>query len=243
VEQRESVASEAVKKTLNEMREEEEKNLRHIFDRIDKHGKERTRLAKELNLTLDDPDSTLGLVPLERVLRREVEELREKKKELMEEVLELKRQDKALCRILSDVEPFPISSTVIPSKDQLQQLKNHLHEMQILHNQRQGRFVEMKLSILGLLEKLEIEPDNSFERTVTCEQDEAFVLAAANLDNVETFLGRLESKLEENRKTCEQMRKRIFSLIDKLELGKDVQCEVEHTLAGHSPAEMKEVMV
>ncbi len=57
--------------------------------------------------------------------------------------------------------------------------------MQSLKAKRIGKFSEAKLSILQLLEQLECEPDNSFERTIVCEDEESFVLSAANLDAVE----------------------------------------------------------
>ncbi len=57
--------------------------------------------------------------------------------------------------------------------------------MNSLRQKRLGKFSEAKLSILGMLEQLEAEPDSSFERNVVCEEDEAFVLSADNLDAVE----------------------------------------------------------
>jgi len=230
-----------IDRPLKEMGEEEDRTIQAICDKIEQHGNERARLARELAAELEEPDSGLGLVSLERLLRKEVQDLRTKKEKHMAEVLELKRQDKAICRVLSDVEPFPISSSVIPTKEQMEALKSHLQEVQALKNQRQGRFVEMKLSILALLEKLEAEPESSFERTVACEEDEAVVLSVANLDSVETFLARLEAELEKNKRHGEQMRDRILSLVDKLELGVDVKVDVADNLAGHSPTELKEV--
>ena len=58
-------------------------------------------------------------------------------------------------------------------------------DMNSLRQKRLGKFSEAKLSILGMLEQLEAEPDSSFERNVVCEEDEAFVLSADNLDAVE----------------------------------------------------------
>ena len=114
-----------VTSTLKDMREEEEKTLAQIVDRVEKHGMERARLAKELGEAAGEPDPSLGLVQLERLLRHEVGGLRARKEERMKEVLEFKRQDKAVCRQMA-MEPFAISSTNIPSPEQFQALKKHL---------------------------------------------------------------------------------------------------------------------
>ena len=55
--------------TLKEMREEEEKTLAQIVDRVEKHGMERNRLAKELGDEVEEPDAGIGMVQLERILR------------------------------------------------------------------------------------------------------------------------------------------------------------------------------
>ncbi len=112
------------------MREEEEKTLVQIMDRVEKHGMERTRLAKELGEDVEDPDPTCGLVQLERVLRHDVNSLRAKKEERMAKVLELKKMDKVVCKQMQ-MEPYAISSTMIPSKAQFDGLKKHLDDMTV----------------------------------------------------------------------------------------------------------------
>ncbi len=80
-------------------------------------------------------------------------------------------------------------------------IKRHLQtsSAQSLKSKRQGKFGEAKLFILQLLEQLEKEPENSFERNVMCEDDAAFILSADNLDRVETYLNRLAAEAEENK--------------------------------------------
>lgn len=103
-------------------------------------------------------------------------------------------------------------------------------------------YSEMKLSIIGILEHLGEEPNSQFERVIVCEEDEAFILSAHNLEEAEKYWKSLERKVEKNKEKAERMRTKIFSLLKKLNLNNDGEKEhIEQNLSGHSPADLKEV--
>eukprot|EP00094_Tigriopus_californicus_P011075 TCALIF_10686-PA protein Name:"Similar to Prc1 Protein regulator of cytokinesis 1 (Mus musculus)" AED:0.13 eAED:0.14 QI:0/0/0/0.75/1/0.75/4/0/454 len=176
-----SIVEREMTKHLGRMIHEEEGYVAKITDLIEAHARERHRLTKELGTHVTDPDPDLGLIKLEKELRVQVSELRTEKEHRMEEVLQLKRSDEALCQSM-EVEPFPIATDLIPTDTQMSALKAHIRDMQVrfrdlspfcfvlanytLKNQRSAQFSDMKLAIIDLLERLEAEPNTTFERTL-----------------------------------------------------------------------------
>merc|ERR1719458_2314084 len=119
----------------------------------------------------------------------------------MAEVLDLKKKDKAVCQKI-EVDPFHISSSVVPSTRQLQDLKDHIRSMEEEKFHREEKFVSMKDSILGRYMQLEEEPETEFEREIACEETEVFILSTANLERVKEVLARLDNLASSNQRTA-----------------------------------------
>jgi len=238
---RHETVAKVVEKQLQEMIDEEEKWMARIIKDIETHMRDRARLAKELEVALQDPDEGLALIRLEHILRTEANSLKSKKEERMVVVLELKREDEALCRSV-DEEPHYVSETVVPTTSQLEALKCHIATTKALKVKRLGEFTETKLLIIQLLETLEMEPEGSFERTVVCEDDSSVILSEDTLSRIRATLARLEEQQEANRKRAEMYRDRIEAIIAKLNKGQEEQIDPEvGDLQGHSPAELREL--
>ena len=109
------------------------------------------------------PDSQLSLMKLEKALRQEAEKLEAMKKERMVEVLRLKKKDENICHKM-EMDPFHLSTTVVPSTTQLNGLKEHIRTMEEEKFDREERFVTMKDTILKRYMELEEEPETEFER-------------------------------------------------------------------------------
>ena len=62
---------------------------------------------------------------IEKALRQEAEKLEAMKEKRMAEVLRLKKKDEEICQKM-ELDPFYISSTVVPSTTQLEALKEHI---------------------------------------------------------------------------------------------------------------------
>ena len=106
---------------------------------------------------------------------------------LLLQVRKLRKEDEALCSRL-EMDPYYVSSKVIPTKAQLDALRKHVVEMKDLKAKRSAQFTESRLAIMSCLEQLEEEPNSSFERMVVCDDEESFTLSYANVDKVQTFL-------------------------------------------------------
>lgn len=84
------------------------------------------------------------------------------------------------------MDPFHISSSVVPSTRQLQDLKDHIISMEEEKHHREEKFISMKDSILRRYMELEEEPETEFERfvrldftfTLLLEADKKLVLVA-----------------------------------------------------------------
>ena len=100
---------------------------------------------------------------LEKALRQEAEKLEAMKKERMVEVLRLKKKDENICHKM-EMDPFHLSTTVVPSTTQLNGLKEHIRTMEEEKFDREERFVTMKETILKRYMELEEEPETEFER-------------------------------------------------------------------------------
>lgn len=64
------------------------------------------------------------------------------------------------------MDPFHISSSVVPSTRQLQDLQDHIRSMEEEKFHREEKFVSMKEAILRKYMELEEEPETDFERLV-----------------------------------------------------------------------------
>merc|ERR1719219_1440388 len=175
------------------------------------------KLSQEMGVEYQQPDSSLSLMKLENALRREKEKLELLKKERMVEVLELKKKDETLCQKM-EVDPFYVSSTVVPSTRQLQDLKDHIRSMEEEKFQREEEFVSLKNSILRRYMELEEEPETEFEREIACEETEVFILSSANLERVKGVLTMLDNYFKNNQRTALNSIEKIENLYERLKL-------------------------
>ena len=103
------------------------------------------------------------------------------KKERMTEVLRLKKKDEDVCSKMG-LDPFHMSTTVVPSTSQLEALKDHIRcgrskdfvfncsyslyrrSMEEEKFDREENYVTMKDAIMKRYSELEEEPESEFER-------------------------------------------------------------------------------
>lgn len=111
-------------------RSEEEATFAKLVKSIRTHGKKRNDLGKELGIELQDPDSHMGPLELEKFLRDEVKNLELKKEEKMVEVRELRKEDEEICAKI-EAEPFYVSLKFLPTPSEMTALQNHVREMRV----------------------------------------------------------------------------------------------------------------
>jgi len=196
----------------------EEKGLKKkLVDDSESHLRLCDKLSNEMGVSYQQPDSSLSLMKLEKALRQEAEKLEEMKKERMEEVLRLKKKDEDIC-LKMEVDPFHLSSTVVPSTNQLEALKEHIRSMEEEKFDREERYLALKENILKRYMELEEEPETSFEREIACEETESFILSSSNLERAREVLTMLDNIMKKNQKTGLTAIEKIENLYDRLKL-------------------------
>lgn len=202
---------------IDQMTTEEKGIKKKLVDDAEAHLKLCDKLSKEMAVRYDEPDSGLSLMKLEKALRHEAEKLEAMKKERMTEVLRLKKKDEDVCSKM-ELDPFHMSTSVVPSTSQLEALKDHIRSMEEEKFDREESYVSMKDAILKRYSELEEEPETEFERLIACEDTEAFVLSTSNLGKVKNVLKMLDDIASTNQKTTLDAIERIESLYERLKL-------------------------
>jgi len=220
---------------LDRMVEEEYAAKKKILDSLEVHTKKAFKLCKELGMTFEAPDSSLVLVQYEQAVRHEAQRLGDIKEERMKEVKGLKRKDEKLCDRLA-MDPFYVSSSTVPTTEQLHGLKDHIRMLEEVKFTRLEEFVKLKENILTMYNELEAEPVTELEREIACEDPDRFTLSERNLSSVSSILNSLEERNQLNKRTAMEAVEKIDSLYERLELDKGEKVMFLSQNEGHSPS-------
>jgi len=202
---------------MDRMIKEENNFKSRLLDSLESNSRICVRLSKEMGVNFEEPDSNLPLLSLQVSVKEQAQKLEKMKELRMREVLSLKSKDEDLCHRLC-MDPFYISSDVVPTTAQLEQLKDHIRRMEDEKFLREERFIELKDSILMLYEELEDEPVTDMEREIACEDADRFILSSSNLGQVEEVQRVLHSKIKANQKQHMLYVEKIESLYERLKL-------------------------
>merc|ERR1719419_648035 len=188
-----------------------------LLDSLASNSKLCVKLSREMGVDYEEPDSNLPLLALQVCVKGQAQNLEKMKELRMREVLSLKSKDEDLCNRIS-MDPFYISSDVVPTTAQLEQLKDHIRRMEDEKFTREEFFIELKESVVKLYEELEEEPVSDFEREIACEDADRFILSSANLGLVEEVQRVLHSKIKANQKQHMMYVDKIESLYERLKM-------------------------
>ncbi|XP_068954742.1 protein regulator of cytokinesis 1 isoform X2 [Petaurus breviceps papuanus] len=215
--QRTEVVKKHIKGLLDMMIAEEESLKERLLKSINFCRKELNTLCKELSLESFKEKEESTILQLEKDLRTQVEMMLKKKKERMQELKVLQERDQDLCEVLCTT-PYSISSTLVPSLEELDQFRQHLQTLAETKASRREEFINIKKQIILCMEELDHTPDTSFERDVVCEDEEAFCLSLENIAALQTLLRQLEMQKAQNEALCDGLRSRIRELWDRLQI-------------------------
>jgi len=233
--ERKSTVEEHFKALLDRMINEEKGLKKKLLDSLEISMKTCMKLSKEMGVSYEEPDSSLVLIKLEHSMRMEAKRLKDLKDDRMKEVMKLRKQDEDLCQRLG-MDPYYISSTVVPTTYQLDELKDHIRSMEDEKFVRLEQFVKMKESILGLYHELETEPSSEIEREVACEETDRFVLSQTNLTQVGNIQKKLEGEVKKNQKVVMEAVERLDNLYERLQLEMKDKFQFLSENQGHSPS-------
>lgn len=87
---------------------------------------------------------------------------------------------------------------------------------------REKEFCDIKSQIISLLEKLETEPNTTFEREIICEDVDKVILGEKTMDNTKHVLERLQLEINSNTTMAKDIIERMQDIAQKLKVPCDV---------------------
>ncbi|XP_012867319.1 PREDICTED: protein regulator of cytokinesis 1 [Dipodomys ordii] len=238
--QRTEVVKKHIKDLLDRMIAEEESLKERLIKSISVCQKELDTLCSELRVEPFQEEGEVTILQLEKDLRTQVELMRKQKKDRKQELKLLKEQDQELCEILC-VPHYDIDSMVVPSIEDLNQLRKHVTSLRETKNARREEFVNIKRQIILCMEELEHTPDTSFERDVACEDEDAFCLSLENIATLQKLLQQSQRKASDpsrftnrggNLLKEEKQRAKLQKTLPKLE--EELKAQIEMWEREHS---------
>ncbi|XP_023336270.1 protein regulator of cytokinesis 1 [Eurytemora carolleeae] len=232
-EDRSSTVLKHITELLDKMVNEDKKAKKRILDSLEYYSKQATKLSQELGISFEFPDSSLVLVQYERAVRHEAKNLEDIKNTRLEEVKELRFVDEELCSRLG-MDPFYISTTTVPNTEKLDELKEHIKQLEKQLALRIEQVTTQREEITRLYQELDMEPSTEMERELVCESLDRFVLSAKNIEDVGRIQSMLEDEVKKNQKEVCECIEKIDALYARLQLDDNKKFHFLSNNRGHS---------
>ncbi|XP_072570386.1 protein regulator of cytokinesis 1 isoform X2 [Paramormyrops kingsleyae] len=211
---------------LNEMITEEEALKKRIEANIISFRKQLETLYQEMSLEPYKVDDDLTVLQLEKDLRLRVETLLKEKGDRLKEMRSLQQQDEELCEELCAT-PYYIPTGSLPSRSQLQELRQHIKQLSEEKSARVKVFSGLRDDIRRLMAEMGHEPETSLERESVCNEADVFLLTHENIKALKMLLCQLEVKKESLLSTRDELKGRALSLWNRLECPEEERRELQ----------------
>ncbi|KAG8454295.1 hypothetical protein GDO86_000804 [Hymenochirus boettgeri] len=200
---------------FNRMIREEVEMKDRIERSIQISTKQLKTLCHELAIEEYTVDENMTVLQTERDLRVRLEIVLKEKNERLEELKKLQEQDVALCNDLC-VTPYYIPTGSIPSRQQIEELKEHIIIQTKEKKTRLLVFSTLRAEIRQCLNEMGRQPENPFEKDAICEDEEAFFLTAENIKALKVLKEQLEMKKESLLSSLSSLKERVQVLWNRL---------------------------
>ncbi|KAJ8260902.1 hypothetical protein COCON_G00166250 [Conger conger] len=217
-----------IESLLNDMITEEAALKQRIGSNIGKFQEQLETLCQEMSLEPSKMEEGLTVLQKERNLRLQVEALLKEKGDRQKEARSLQQQDEELCVELCAT-PYYIPSGTLPSRLQLQELRQHIHTLTQEKNSRVKVFEGLREDIGRMMQEMGHEPETSLEKEAVCSDDDVFLLTHENIKALKLLLCQLEVKKKSLTSTRDELKGRAQSLWERLDV---LQLEREGFLEG-----------
>ncbi|KAF4077557.1 hypothetical protein AMELA_G00209430 [Ameiurus melas] len=194
----------------------EEESLRHcIKTSIITTQKQLETLCLELSIEPYKVEEDLTVLQLEKNLRCRLEALQKEKSERLKELSDLTQQDEELCVTLCAT-PYYIPTGSMPSRTQLQELREHITQLSKEKESRVKVFSGLREDIRSLMGEMGHEPETSLEQESVCPDTDIFLLTHDNIKALKLLLSQLEMKKESLISSRDKLKDRATSLWNRL---------------------------
>ncbi|KAM4809496.1 protein regulator of cytokinesis 1-like [Rhinophrynus dorsalis] len=217
-----------IEELLNRMINEEVEMRDRIEKSIQSCKKELKILCHELSIDDYIADEGMTILQIERDLRLRLEMLMKEKNERMEELQLLQQKEQELCTDLC-MTPYYIPTGSIPSRQQLEELKEHINVLTDKKKQHLMVFSALRAEIRECLEEMGQQPENSIEKDAICEDEDEFFLTDANIKALKVLKAQLELKKETLLSSLNSLKERVQVLWKLLQVPQDEQEKCQNT--------------
>jgi len=202
---------------FHRMHEEVKGHKKRVLDSLENYTRLAYKLSEELDVSFCEPDSNLVLIRMEQAVRHDVKRMQAIKEERLKEVDILRKIDEDLCASLS-MDPYYISTGIVPKTQKLNGLKDHIEKLKIELNNRRKQVETYRDEMSLLYSELQVEPRTEIELSVVCESLDRFVFSQKNMDQVKRIKEDLETMLKDNQEKVLECISKIETLYDRLQL-------------------------
>ncbi|XP_019712551.1 protein regulator of cytokinesis 1-like isoform X2 [Hippocampus comes] len=214
--QRTNVVHRHIKGMLDLMIVEEEELKKRVMKNIESYRKELHLLCSELQMPPFEEEGCT-MLQLEKNNRTRLEQMKEQKRQRMDNLKSLVGKDRELCDIMCTT-PFSIDRESVPSLKQLDDYRAHVNALTEEKDRRHEEFVSVKKEIIACMDDLERQAETAFEKDVMYENEEAFCLSTDNIGALKQLLGQLRERKAENVVLCTALRTKARELWDRLQI-------------------------
>ncbi|XP_036386046.1 protein regulator of cytokinesis 1 [Megalops cyprinoides] len=220
-----------IESLMNDMIAEEEALKHRIGSNIVAFQKQLEGLYAEMSLEPYKLEEGLTVLQTEKNLRLRLEALLKEKNDRLKEMRSLQQQDEELCVELCAT-PYYIPTGSMPSRTQLQQLREHIKTLSDEKKSRLKVFAGLREDIARLMGEMGHEPETSLEKEAVSSDDDVFLLTHENIKALQLLLCQLQVKKESLTSTRDDLRNRATSLWDRLECTDQERREFQDGLPG-----------
>ncbi|XP_025192531.1 protein regulator of cytokinesis 1-like isoform X2 [Melanaphis sacchari] len=203
---------------LDEVVLESEKDKNNIIKDIEELLVEKEVLEKELqmHISIDDHNDATPLIDVQINIDKSLQECRKIKEQRMTELNRLQEEEKQICQLLNE-KPKYSSIKEMPSATLLENIKSHLIDLKNTQIKRRSTFLEQKTKVELLLADLGEIPILQFDKMVLGDPNQ-FQLSKSNLDELQKLIKRLENQTENQKCVAMELRTKLNSLWDRLQI-------------------------
>ncbi|XP_055730827.1 protein regulator of cytokinesis 1-like isoform X2 [Salvelinus fontinalis] len=201
---------------LNDMITEEEALKHRIRANIITFQKQLDTLCLEMSMDPNKMEEGLTVLQIEKNLRLRLEVLTKEKGERLKELHGLQQEDKELCVELC-VTPYYIPTGSMPSRTQLQELREHIQTLSEEKKSRAKVFSGLREDIRKLMEEMGHEPETSLEKESVGHDEDIFLLTHENIKALKLLLSQMEVKKESLTNTLAELKEQSMCLWNRLD--------------------------
>ncbi|KAL4708669.1 hypothetical protein ACJJTC_008195 [Scirpophaga incertulas] len=211
--------------------------MKQLADEL-KEETEQLSQCLSVDIPIKEYKEDMILIEYLKELEEQIAEYREQIEQRHRKIKHLQEWQEGLTEQLG-VSIRELQNMPLPSKEELDQLTNHLEVLQAERNKRVEIFLNTQLEVKDIMEKLQIKPRNDYELLVVTSQSIDMKLTDQDMDRLATFQQDLQEEYECAKNRVLELLERLTKQWDYLIVDQDYRETFLHAHPGcHKDTEM-----